>query len=180
MIPTTWATSPIAGNALADQQPAVHARQADRVDAQVAERGDELGVDDAAQDRRGDLQRLGVGHAQAALEAGRDAEPVEPLRDALPAAVNDEHGAPPGDGRDLGQHLLLLGEGRAAELEDEDLAHVVYSAFSITYCSERSQPKASPVPVPTPRSSRMTTSGASMASRTAARSKDTGPPPGPS
>ena len=44
----------------------------------------------------------------------------------------------------LGQDLGLLGDGRATQLDDEDLAHVVYSLFSITYVSVRSQPKASP------------------------------------
>ena len=33
---------------------------------------------------------------------------------------------------DLGEDLLLLGEGGAAELDDDDLAHVVYSEFSFT------------------------------------------------
>ena len=44
---------------LGDEQAAVDARQADRVDAQVAQPGDELAVDDTAQDRRRDLERLG-------------------------------------------------------------------------------------------------------------------------
>ena len=56
------------GHPLGDEQPAVDARQADRVDAQVAQPGDELAVDDAAQDGRGDLERGGIGHPQAALE----------------------------------------------------------------------------------------------------------------
>ena len=168
------------GHALPDEQPAVDAGEAHRVDPQVAEGGDELGVDDAAQDGRGNLQRLRVRHAEAALEAGRDAEPLEPLGHALAAAVDDDHRAAPGDRGHLGQHLLLVGERRPTELEDEDLAHVVYSAFSITYCSLRSQPKASPEPGPKPRSRRRRISGASIAARTAARSKATGPPAGPS
>ena len=53
---------------LGDEQPAVDARQADRVDAEVAQPGDELAVDDAAQDRGRDLERGGVGDPQPALE----------------------------------------------------------------------------------------------------------------
>ena len=44
-------------DALGDEQPAVDAGQADRVDAEVAQPGDELAVDDAAQHRGGDLER---------------------------------------------------------------------------------------------------------------------------
>ena len=50
------------------EQAAVDAGQPDGIDAEVAQAGHELAVDDAAQDRRGDLERLGVGDAQAALE----------------------------------------------------------------------------------------------------------------
>ena len=102
--PVTLATSPSSRDPLGDQQPAVDAGQADRVDAEVAQPGDELAVDDAAQDRGGDLERLGVGHAQAALELRRHAEALEPLGDALAAAV-DEHDRPPSrDGRDVREH----------------------------------------------------------------------------
>ena len=41
---------------LGDEQAAVDAGQADGIDAEVAQAGDELAVDDAAQDRRGDLE----------------------------------------------------------------------------------------------------------------------------
>ena len=62
----------------------------------------------------------------------RDAEPLEPLGDALAAAV-DEHDGPAA--RDRGHFRRapgLVGDRRAAELDDEDLAHVVYSQFSMT------------------------------------------------
>ena len=75
---------------LGDEQAAVDAGQTDGIDPEVAQPRDQLAVDDAAQDRRGDLEALGVGHAQAALEGGRHAEPFEPLGDPLAAAV-DEH-----------------------------------------------------------------------------------------
>ena len=48
---------PHPGHPLGDEQAAVDARQADRVDAEVAQPGDELAVDDAAQDRGRDLER---------------------------------------------------------------------------------------------------------------------------
>ena len=51
------------------------------------------------------------------------------------------------DRGDLREHLPLVRERRPAQLHDDDLAHVVYSLFSRTYSSVRSQPKASPVPV---------------------------------
>ena len=35
-------------------------------------------------------------------------------------------------GGDLVEHLRLVGDRRAAQLDDEDLAHVVYSEFSMT------------------------------------------------
>ena len=40
------------------EQAAVDAGQADGIDAEVAQPGHELAVDDAAQDGRGDLERL--------------------------------------------------------------------------------------------------------------------------
>ena len=86
---------------LGDQQAAVDPRQADRVDAEVAQPGDELAVDDAAQDGGGDLERGGIGHPQPALERRRDAEPVEPLGDPLAAAVDEHDGPLAGDRRDL-------------------------------------------------------------------------------
>ena len=93
---------------------------------------DELAVDDAAQDRGRDLERLGVGDAEATLELARDAQAFEPLGDALAAAVDQDDRTAPRDGRDLVEHLPLVGDRRAAQLDDEDLAHVVYSQFSIT------------------------------------------------
>ena len=74
----------------------------------------------------------------------------------------------------------LVGDRRATELDDQHFAHVVYSEFSITYASVRSQPKPSPRPVPRPRSSAKTTSSACIAARAAARSNSTGPPRDPS
>ena len=95
----------------------------DRVAADVAQRGDELAVDDAPQDRRGDLERGRIGDPQAALEPGRHAEALQPLGHPLAAAV-DEHDRPlAGDRGDLGEDLLLVGERRPAELDDDDLAH---------------------------------------------------------
>ena len=92
----------------------------------------------------------GIGDPQPALEAGLDAQPLEPLGHPLAAAVDEDDRPLAGDRRDLGQDLLLVGERRPAELDDDDLAHVVYSEFSRTYSSVRSQPKASPVPSPRP------------------------------
>ena len=168
------------GHTFRHEQAPVDPGEADGVDAEVAQRRHELAVDDAPQDGRGHLEGLGVGHPQAALEAGGDAQPVEPLGHPLAAAMDDRDRPTPGHGGHLGQHLLLVGEGRPAELQDEDLAHVVYSAFSITYCSVRSQPKASPDPPPRPRSRRTRISGASIAARAEGRSKAIGPPVGPS
>ena len=127
------ATRPRSGIRSPDEQPAVDARQADGVAAHVAQRGDELAVDDAAQDRGGDLERGGVGDAQPALEPRLDAEALQPLGHPLAAAV-DEHDRPlAGDRRDLGEDLLLVGERRPAQLDDDDpAAHVVYSEFSRT------------------------------------------------
>ena len=75
------------------------------------------------------------------------------------------------DRRHLLEDLALVLDCGPAELDDEDLAHVVYSEFSMTYSSVRSQPKASPIPLPSPRSSRRRVSGLSSAARAAARSK---------
>ena len=118
--------------AVADEQPAVHAAEAHGVAARVAQRGDQLAVDDAPQDRGGDLERRRVRDAQPVHEAGLDAEALQPLGDALAAAVDEHDRSPAGDLRDLLQHLLLLGERRPAELDDDDVAHVVYSEFSFT------------------------------------------------
>ena len=69
----------------------------------------------------------GVGDAQAALEPARDAEALEPFGDALAAAVDEHHGPSPRDRGHLREDLALVGDGRPAQLDDEDLAHVVYS-----------------------------------------------------
>ena len=66
----------------------------------------------------------------AALDEIRALDPAAKV--VMLTAVDQDDGTAPGDAGHLGQHLLLVGEGRPAELEDEDLAHVVYSAFSIT------------------------------------------------
>jgi hypothetical protein len=46
--------------------------------------------------------------------------------------VDEDDRAPPGDRGDLVEDLALVGDRGPAELDDEDLAHVVYSEFSIT------------------------------------------------
>ena len=168
------------GDPLRDEQAAIDARQPDGIDAEVAQAGHQLAVDHSPEYRGGHLERLGVGHAQTALELARDAEAVEPLGDALAAAMDQDHGTSSRDRGHFRQDLALLRDGRATQLDDQHFAHVVYSEFSITYVSVRSQPKASPVPAPRPRSSAKTTSGASIAARAAARSKATGPPCAPS
>ena len=140
-----------AGHSLGDHEAAVHAAQTHGVDAAVAQVGHELGVDHSPENGRGHVQGRLVGHAQSALEPARYAEPLEPLGDALAAAVDEHHGPRAGDRRDLVEDVRLVGERGPAELEDEDFAHVVYSAFSMTYPSVRSQPNASPMPPPRPR-----------------------------
>ena len=123
---------PEVGDALGDEQAAIDAGQPDGIDAEVAQAGHELAVDHSAEDRGGHFERLGVGDAQAAFELGRDAQALEPLGDALAAAMDQDHGTATRDRGHFRQHLALVGDGRAAELDDEDLAHVVYSEFSIT------------------------------------------------
>src|SRR4029078_3273465 len=103
-----------------------------------------------------------------------------PLGDALATAVDEDHGTAPRDSGHFGEDLRLVGDRGPAQLDHEDLAHVVYSEFSMTYASVRSQPKASPRPVPIPRSSANTTSGAAIPSRAAVRSNARGPPAEPS
>ena len=129
------------GDPLADEQPAVDARQAHGVDAEVAQGRHQLAVDDAAQDGGGHLERGGIGHPQAALEAGRDAEALEPVGHAAAAAVHEDDRAAPGQHGHLGEHVLLLGERRAAELEDEDLAHGRRPVMS---CTPRSRSRTPP------------------------------------
>ncbi len=96
-------------DALGDQEAAVDARQSDRIDAEVAESGDELAVHDAAQDGGGDLEGLGVGHPQAALEPAWHAEALEPFGDPLAAAMDEDHGT---SSRDRGHFLEHLATGR--------------------------------------------------------------------
>ena len=129
------------GDALADEQPPVDARQAYGVDAKVAQGRHQLTVDHASQDGRGHLERGGIGHPQAALEAGRDAEPFQPVGHAAPAAVHDDDRPAPGQHGHVGQHVLLLGERGAAQLEDEDLAHGRRPVMS---CTPRSRARTPP------------------------------------
>ena len=62
----------------------------------------------------------------------RDAEALEPLGDPLAAAMDEDHGTSPRDRGHFREHLALVGDRRAAQLDDQDLAHVVYSEFSMT------------------------------------------------
>ena len=73
-----------------------------------------------------------------------DAEAVQPLADPLAAAVHEDDRPATRDPGDLLEDLPLFRDRRAAELDDEDVAHVVYSEFSMTYSSVRSHPNASP------------------------------------
>ena len=119
-------------DALGDHEAAVHAGEADRVDATVAQIGDQLGVDHSPQDGRGHVQGGLVRDPQPALEPAGNAEALQPLGYALSAAVDEDDGTLAGDDRDLVEDVRLVGERRPAELEDEHFAHVVYSAFSMT------------------------------------------------
>ncbi len=101
---------------------AVDAAHADGIGAQATQRRGQLGVDDAADDGQEDLQRGLVGDATAGLEAAGDAEPLEPVGEALAATVDDDDGPPAALGDDLAQDVLLLGDGRAAELDDDRAA----------------------------------------------------------
>ena len=119
------------GDALGDQEATIDAGQTDGVDAEVAEAGDELAVDDAAEDCRGDLERLRVRHAKAALEPARDSEALEPFGDPLAAAVDEDHGTSSRDRGHFLEDLALVGDRRPAELDDEDLRH---PGATITSC----------------------------------------------
>jgi hypothetical protein len=46
--------------------------------------------------------------------------------------MDEDDRTPASDDRHLVEDLALIGDGRATELDDQDLAHVVYSEFSIT------------------------------------------------
>ena len=50
------------------------------------------------------------------------AEALQPLGEALAAAVDDDDGPPPPLLDDLAQDVLLLDDGRAAELDDDRAA----------------------------------------------------------
>ena len=112
-----------ARHALGDQQAAVDTRQANRVHTQVAQPGHELAVHDAPQDGCSDLERRFIGDPEAVLEVRWDAHPLEPFGDALAATVDEDHGTSSGYGRDLGEHLALLGDGRSPQLYDQYLRH---------------------------------------------------------
>ena len=105
-MPTTVATSPTSGQPLGrSSRPPSTPDSPTASQPDVAQRGDELAVDDAAEDRRGDLERGRIGDPEAALEAGLDAQPLEPLGHALAAAVDEHDGPLAGDRGDLGQDL---------------------------------------------------------------------------
>ncbi len=97
--PTTRPTRPSAGMRSATDQAAVDAADADRRRAEPLQRGDQLGVDEAAQHRDRDRQGLVVGHAAPVLEPALDAQPVQPAVRPLPAAVDDDQRLTPGRAR---------------------------------------------------------------------------------
>ena len=78
--PMTRPTRPSAGHALGADQAAVDAADADGSRAEPLQRGDQLGVDEAAEHRDRDRQRLVVGDAATVLEPALDAQPVQPGR----------------------------------------------------------------------------------------------------
>jgi hypothetical protein len=114
----------LAGGPFGDQEAAVDTGEADGVRATSAQGGHERRIDGAPQDRRHDLDGSLVGHPQAVLEMGRHAEPRQPLRDLDATAVHDDHRSTAGEHGDLGQDRGLACDGRAAELDDGELAHV--------------------------------------------------------
>ena len=118
---------PGSGSSLcADEQPAVLARQADRVAAQAVDEPDDLGVDPPGQHHLDDPDLLGARDALAVGELGLAPHLLERLRDLGPAAV-DDHRLQPGR---LQQHDLLgeaalerrIDHRRAAVLDDRALA----------------------------------------------------------
>ena len=111
-----------------DQQAAILARDADRdrIVARLAvDRRDQVAVDLADQHHADDLQRLGVGDAQAVAELGRLAQPLHHRVD-LRAAAMDEHAAHADAAQQ--QHVLrqrpveLRVDRRAAQLHHHGLA----------------------------------------------------------
>ncbi len=58
--------------------------------------------------------------------------PVEPLGDPLAAPVDEDDGSPARDGGHFGEDLGLVRDRRPTKLDDQNLAHVVYSLFSVT------------------------------------------------
>ncbi len=100
---------PEVGDPVGDEQAAIDAGQAHGIDAEVAQARDELAVDDAAQDGRRDLEALGVGHAETALELAGHAEALQPFGDPLAAAVDEDDGPATRDRGHLAEHL---GSGR--------------------------------------------------------------------
>ena len=69
--------------------PAVLAAQPDRLAAGLVDMADDLLVDRSGQHHFDDLDRRGIGHAQAAGELRLDAEPLEHGFDLRPAAMHD-------------------------------------------------------------------------------------------
>ena len=112
-----------AGGGTGDQQPAVHARQPDRVETGGAQLGDDLPVHRAAQHELHHLRDLGRRDAQAVPLLDGEAEPAAQRADRAPAAVYHDHGIEahqrPGAAREPAGAIELV----AAQLHDPGAQH---------------------------------------------------------
>src|SRR5207249_3156861 len=107
-------------HALGNEQAGVDAGQADCAHPEALQGYDELGVDDAGENRERHLERRFVGHPPPALEPALHAETGQPVSESPPPAVNDHEVVRSSDVRHAGERVVLLGQRLAAELQDDE------------------------------------------------------------
>jgi hypothetical protein len=103
---------------LSRQEAAIHAAQADGVDAGVAQRADQQAIHRTAEHHLDDLGDLGCRDTQTVTLLDGEAEPARPGADRLPAAVHDHGRARALERPRAGGHPIGAVELVAADLDD--------------------------------------------------------------
>src|SRR6185503_6095004 len=163
--------------ALRAEHAAVNAGQTDRGHAARDERRDDPRIRESRHRGERDIACRRIGDTQSPDEARLEAEPSRPLRRERTDAVHDDERVPRVvQRRDDVERRSLLTQDGTADLQHEEIAHVMYSALMRTYSADMSQPHAVASPSPRPRVTSISIASAANSARTSASATTSGAP----